>query len=117
MNHFKYSFIITFFALCFISYHGYVQGGVSVAMNMLWLTIILIFMEVSLSFDNAIVNASILKHWNDFWKRIFLTIGMLVAVFGMRLLFPLLIVAFTADMGIFEVWDLALNDPQEYFKT
>ena len=114
MKHFKYSFIITFLALCYIIYHGYIQGGISVSMNMLWLTIILIFMEVSLSFDNAIVNASILKHWNDFWRKIFLTIGMIVAVFGMRLLFPLLIVAFTAEMGIFEVWDLALNNPNEY---
>ena len=114
MKHFKYSFIITFLALCYIVYHGYIQGGISVSMNMLWLTIILIFMEVSLSFDNAIVNASILKHWNDFWRKIFLTIGMIVAVFGMRLLFPLLIVAFTAEMGIFEVWDLALNNPNEY---
>lgn len=114
MKYFKYSFIITFFILCFIIYHGYNQGGISLSLNMLWLTIILILMEVSLSFDNAIVNASILKHWNDFWKRMFLTIGMLVAVFGMRLLFPLLIVAFTANLSIFEVWSLALNNPQEY---
>ena len=84
------------------------------SLNMLWLTSILILMEVSLSFDNAIVNASILKHWNNFWKKMFLTIGMLVAVFGMRLLFPLLIVAFTANITIFEVWNLAINNPDEY---
>jgi uncharacterized protein len=114
MKYFKYSFIITFFVLCFIIYHGYKQGGITSSLNVLWLTIILILMEVSLSFDNAIVNASILKHWNNFWKRMFLTIGMIVAVFGMRLLFPLLIVAFTANLSIFEVWSLALNNPQEY---
>ena len=114
MKYFKYSFIITFFVLCFIIYHGYIHGGITSSLNVLWLTIILILMEVSLSFDNAIVNASILKHWNDFWKRMFLTIGMIVAVFGMRLLFPLLIVAFTANLSIFEVWSLALNNPQEY---
>ncbi|MDZ7818873.1 MAG: DUF475 domain-containing protein [Aliarcobacter sp.] len=114
MKHFKYSFIITFFILCFIIYHGYINGGISSSLNLLWLTVILILMEVSLSFDNAIVNASILKHWNDFWKKMFLTVGMFVAVFGMRLLFPLLIVAFTANLTIFEVWTLALNNPQEY---
>ena len=114
MKHFKYSLIITFFILCFIVYRGYINGGISSSLNLLWLTIILILMEVSLSFDNAIVNASILKHWNDFWKKMFLTVGMLVAVFGMRLLFPLLIVAFTANLSIFEVWSLALNNPQEY---
>lgn len=114
MKYFKYSFIITFFVLCFIIYRGYIHGGITSSLNVLWLTIILILMEVSLSFDNAIVNASILKHWNDFWKRMFLTIGMIVAVFGMRLLFPLLIVAFTANLSIFEVWSLALNNPLEY---
>ena len=49
-------------------------------------------LEVSLSFDNAVVNASVLRHWNDFWRKLFLTVGILVAVFGMRLVFPLLIV-------------------------
>lgn len=117
MKYFKYSFLITFLALCYIGFHGYSQGGTSLALNMLWITIILILMEVSLSFDNAIVNASILKHWDEFWKRMFLTIGMLIAVFGMRLLFPILIVAFTANLGLFEVWDLALNNPDQYSQT
>jgi hypothetical protein len=114
MKHFKYSFIVTFLALAFIAYFGFQKGGLSTSLNMLWLTSILILMEVSLSFDNAIVNASILKHWNDFWRKMFLTIGILIAVFGMRLLFPLLIVAFTANLTIFEVWNLALNNPDEY---
>ena len=114
MKHFKFSFLITFLVLIFVIYFGYNKGGVSFALNMLWLTIILILMEVSLSFDNAIVNASILKNWNDFWKKMFLTIGILVAVFGMRLVFPLVIVAFTADLGILEVWNLAIQNPDEY---
>ncbi|MBP7769812.1 MAG: DUF475 domain-containing protein [Aliarcobacter sp.] len=114
MKYFKYSFLITFLALCYIGYHGYNLGGISLSLNMLWITSILILMEVSLSFDNAIVNASILKHWDEFWKKMFLTVGMLIAVFGMRLLFPILIVAFTANLGIFEVWDLALNNPEKY---
>ena len=114
MKYFKYSFLITFLALCYIGYHGYNLGGISVTLNMLWITTILILMEVSLSFDNAIVNASILKHWDEFRKKMFLTVGMLIAVFGMRLLFPILIVAFTANLGIFEVWDLALNNPEKY---
>jgi hypothetical protein len=97
-----------------MAYLGFSQGGFESALNMLLLTIILIFMEISLSFDNAIVNASILKHWNVFWKKIFLTVGILVAVFGMRLLFPLLIVSFTTNLSIIEVWDLALNNPEEY---
>jgi hypothetical protein len=97
-----------------MGYLGFIQGGIESSLNFLWLTLVLILMEISLSFDNAIVNASILKNWNAFWKKIFLTIGILVAVFGMRLLFPLVIVAFTTNLSILEVWNLALNNPNEY---
>lgn len=114
MKYFIYSFIVTFFALIYMAYLGFTQGGLESSLNFLWLTLVLILMEISLSFDNAIVNASILKNWNEFWKKIFLTIGILVAVFGMRLLFPLVIVAFTTNLSIIEVWNLALNNPNEY---
>jgi hypothetical protein len=55
-------------------------------------------LEVSLSFDNAVVNATVLERMSEFWQKIFLTIGILIAVFGMRLVFPLLIVGITADL-------------------
>ena len=45
---------------------------------------------------------------------IFLTVGILIAVFGMRLIFPVVIVAVTADMGMVEVAKMALNDPKSY---
>jgi hypothetical protein len=72
-------------------------------------------LEVSLSFDNAVVNATVLERMSAFWQKIFLTIGILIAVFGMRLVFPLLIVGLTADLGPFEAVDLALEkgDPEE----
>ena len=70
---------------------------------------ILIVLEVSLSFDNAVVNATILKRMNDFWQRIFLTVGVLIAVFGMRLVFPLLLVSITASLNPVEVVRLALE--------
>jgi hypothetical protein len=63
------------------------------------------------------VNASILKDWDEYWRTLFLTVGMIVAVFGMRLVFPLVIVAMTADMGIIEVWNLAISNPDEYSKA
>jgi hypothetical protein len=114
MKHFRLSILITIFALIGIFYFGYLKSGLLAAFNMLWLTIILICMEVSLSFDNAVVNASILKHWNDFWKKAFLTIGILIAVFGMRLLFPLAIVSATTNLNLLEVFTLALNNPDLY---
>ncbi|MEG2922102.1 MAG: DUF475 domain-containing protein, partial [Acinetobacter sp.] len=82
--------------------------------KVLAITSILAVMEVSLSFDNEVVNASVLKHWNQFWRTLFLTVGIIVAVFGMRLIFPLLIVGVTADMSMIEVAQLALNDPKSY---
>lgn len=117
MKHFRFSIIFSIICLGLSAYWGYSHGvgaGVSTMFKALLITSILAVMEVSLSFDNAVVNASVLKSWNPFWKMLFLTIGILVAVFGMRLIFPLLIVAVTADMGMMEVAQLALNHPNEY---
>jgi hypothetical protein len=75
---------------------------------------ILAVLEISLSFDNAVVNAGILKKMNAFWQKIFLTVGVLIAVFGMRLVFPVVIVAITAKMGPIEAVDLALNNKDRY---
>ncbi len=75
---------------------------------------ILAVLEISLSFDNAVVNATILERMNEFWQKIFLTIGIVIAVFGMRLLFPLLIVGITAKLSPYAAVDLALNDGKQY---
>ncbi|MFF8956180.1 DUF475 domain-containing protein [Streptomyces sp. NPDC014894] len=79
-----------------------------------WIVAILSVLEISLSFDNAVVNAGILKKMNAFWQKIFLTIGILIAVFGMRLVFPVLIVAVSASVGPIEAVELALNDKDKY---
>jgi hypothetical protein len=73
------------------------------------LCLILGVLEVSLSFDNAVVNATVLERMGDFWQRLFLTLGVLIAVFGMRLVFPLLIVGITAHLGPVEAVRLALE--------
>lgn len=79
-----------------------------------FLVLVLGVMEVSLSFDNAVVNASILKEMDEKWQQIFLTVGILIAVFGMRLVFPIVIVKVATGLGFGEVINLALNNPQEY---
>jgi len=76
-------------------------------------------LEISLSFDNAVVNATVLERMSEFWQRIFLTIGIVIAVFGMRLVFPLVIVAVTAGLNPVESLTLALeqrpeSDPTSY---
>lgn len=85
-------------------------GGAEV----LTIVAILAVLEISLSFDNAVVNATVLQRMNEWWQRIFLTIGVIIAVFGMRLVFPLLIVAVTAGLNPIQILDLAINQPEVY---
>lgn len=75
---------------------------------------ILAVLEVSLSFDNAVINATVLGRMSAWWQRIFLTVGVVIAVFGMRLVFPIIVVALTAHLSPTHVVDLALNHPHEY---
>jgi len=114
MKHFRGSFFIAVICLTLAAWWGYQHGGMAAALTAAGIAAILSVMEVSLSFDNAVVNASVLKGWDEFWLKLFLGLGMIIAVFGMRLLFPLVIVATAADLGIMEVWNLALNDPKAF---
>lgn len=114
MQHFRLSFVVTLILLAAASIWGYSLGGTSGALQAVFIAAILGVMEVSLSFDNAVVNAAVLRNWNTFWQKMFLTAGILVAVFGMRLLFPLLIVSIATGLGLMDVWSMALNQPLEY---
>jgi len=94
---------------------AYFYGGVKAA----GLTLILGILEITLSFDNAVVNAKVLERMSQKWQQIFLTIGIAVAVFGMRLVFPLLVVGITAHLNPAEAVRLAfdkgpLSDPNSY---
>ncbi len=80
------------------------------------ITAILILMEVSLSFDNAVVNATVLKNMSEKWRKRFMTWGILFAVFGMRLVFPVILVAFATGLSVVEVSKLAFENPNEYSK-
>lgn len=75
---------------------------------------ILGLLEMSFSFDNAIVNAKILGRMNAHWQKVFLTVGVVIAVFGMRLLFPLVIVAIAAHMNPLAALSLAITNPSTY---
>ena len=86
---------------------AFLYGGVEA----LILCAILGVFEVSLSFDNAVINATVLRRMSEFWQRMFLTVGILIAVFGMRLVFPLLVVWITAGLNPVNALDIALNPP------
>ncbi|MBT2488913.1 DUF475 domain-containing protein [Streptomyces sp. ISL-96] len=103
---FGWSFAVTALGLAFAAWQwGWEAFGV---------VLILSILEISLSFDNAVVNAGILKKMNAFWQKIFLTIGILIAVFGMRLVFPVAIVAISAKVGPIEAIKLAMDNPERY---
>ncbi|MEU6004717.1 DUF475 domain-containing protein [Streptomyces sp. NPDC047453] len=103
---FGWSFAVTAIGLAAaVLYGGWTAFGIVAILSIL---------EISLSFDNAVVNAGILKKMNAFWQKIFLTVGVLIAVFGMRLVFPVVIVAVTAKMGPIEAVDLALTNKDRY---
>lgn len=87
---------------------------INAVMQALLTVSLLSVLEISLSVDNAVVNASILKKMDDKWKHRFLTWGMAVAVFGMRFLFPLAIVSTVAHVSVFESLSMAISRPADY---
>lgn len=80
----------------------------------LWLYTILVLLEVTFSFDNAVINSKILIRLSPMWQTLFLTVGIFIAVFVVRFLLPVLIVMITTGLGAANVVDLALNHPEEY---
>ena len=89
---------------------GYVVGGV----QGLVVVALLGVLEIAVSFDNAIVNATILARMNHYWQRMFMTVGVLIAAIGMRLLLPLIIVSIGAHLLPWRAVDLAYENPDRY---
>jgi uncharacterized protein len=92
---------------------GYYLGGLAAV----YITFLLIILEISLSFDNAVVNAKVLETMDPIWQKRFIIFGIPIAVFGMRLVFPLAIVSFVTGMGMIETLQVAMNQPDEYEKV
>lgn len=115
MKFYKGSILFTAVCLALGFWYGWSQtGDLAATASMLWIILVLSILEISLSFDNAVVNAAVLKDMDDIWQRRFLTWGMVIAVFGMRVIFPLAIVAIAAGLGPMAALDLSLNNPQQY---
>ena len=106
MSYFNSSFL----ALLIGGGLGFMLDGLSGV----FFVLVLSALEISLSFDNAVVNASVLKNWDSSWRRLFLWVGLPIAVFGMRLVFPIMIVTVTTGMGAMETFHMALNEPARY---
>ena len=113
MKHFTGSIIVTISGIIAAYLWGeHVHQGTGFLC--VFIAFILGILEVSLSFDNAVVNAMKLEKMEKIWQHRFLTWSIAIAVFGMRFLFPLLVVAIFAKLSIFKVLNIALNDSNQY---
>jgi hypothetical protein len=106
LRYFGFSVLLTGAALVAAVFFGGPAALLTVA--------VLGVLEVCLSFDNAVVNAKVLQRMSPLWRKLFLYVGIFIAVFGMRLLLPIVLVAVTAQLSIPEVWQLALSDQETY---
>src|SRR4051812_47382657 len=105
-RHFWLDLILTFVAVIAVLLgKGIIAAGI---------VIVVLIIEIAFSFDNAVINAKILSRLSKFWQTLFLTLGIIIAVVGMRLLFPILLVSLTANLAWTEVINIALNDPKTY---
>ncbi|MCF6766108.1 DUF475 domain-containing protein [Thiotrichales bacterium 19S3-7] len=112
MKHLRY-----FYGSFFVTLIGIIAAVYFVeqpAILVLYLVVILAILEISLSFDNAVINAKVLEHMPPLWQKLFIWIGLPIAVFGMRLVFPIVLVNLTTSMSLLQVIDAALNYPDIY---
>jgi hypothetical protein len=115
LKHFWGSLLFSAVCLALGGWYGWeLHGTIDGMLGILWICAVLAVLEISLSFDNAAVNASILKDMDPVWQQRFLTWGIAIAVFGMRIVFPLVIVMVAAGIGPVEAIELALSKPAEY---
>ncbi|AYF04137.1 DUF475 domain-containing protein (plasmid) [Paracoccus yeei] len=115
LRYFTWAFIVTAVGLVLGAYLGWqMTGTVGGMLTIFFICLVLAVLEISLSFDNAIVNANKLKEMTPEWQHRFLTWGIIIAVFGMRIVFPLLIVVIAARIGPWEAVVLAAARPEEY---
>lgn len=115
IRYYTWAMAVTVLGLLLGAWIGWsAEGTLEGALSVLFICAVLSVLEISLSFDNAIVNAKILKDMDAVWRRRFLTWGILIAVFGMRIIFPLAIVAIAASLDPWSALQLAISRPHDY---
>ena len=118
MAYFRNSFLVTVLGVVLGGYLGWqTTHSWTGALSTVFIVVILATLEVSLSFDNAVVNAAVLKTMTPVWRRRFITWGIAIAVFGMRIVFPLVIVAVIARIGPLSALLMAATDPEDYSRV
>jgi hypothetical protein len=103
-----------FFITAFLSLAIGVWVLLGAGWSALWLFIVLSVLEVTFSFDNAVINSRVLVKMSKLWQALFLTVGILIAVFGVRFVLPIFIVMVPTGLGFGDVISLALHEPEHY---
>ena len=115
LSYLKWPFVTTVIGLALMAWLGWAtEGTLAGVLSFLMVGTVLAALEIALSFDNAIVNANKLEDMTPIWRQRFLTWGILIAVFGMRIIFPLAIVSVFAWVNPFAAMHMALADPDKY---
>ncbi|WP_332066021.1 DUF475 domain-containing protein [Bartonella sp. CB189] len=115
LGYFKWAFFFTVIGVFLGGVVGWLEtGSITGFLKYFFICCVLGILEISLSFDNSIINARILKEMNHLWRRRFLIWGILIAVFGMRIVFPLLVVAIAACVNPISAVKLAIWEPHKY---
>lgn len=113
MQYFTGSYIVTLIGIILAYFWGeHVQPGSGLVS--IFIVLVLSLLEISLSFDNAVINAVKLEKMNEKWRGMFLTWGIIIAAFGMRFLFPVLVVSIFAQINLIEVVKIAFSDTHQY---
>lgn len=88
--------------------------GVFLGPVALFTAALLVVLEITLSFDNAVVNARVLQNMSLLWQQRFLTWGIFIAVFLTRVVLPIFIVSAAVAASPLAVASFALFDPGRY---
>lgn len=113
LKYFSSSYLVTILGLIGAYLWGeHVNAGNG--LTCVFIAFVLAILEISLSFDNAVVNAMKLENMSEKWRHRFITWGILIAVFGMRFVFPIAVVAIFANLSILNVLNMAFNDVDQY---
>jgi hypothetical protein len=93
---------------------GLIAVLLSSGISAFFTALLLVLLEVTLSFDNAVVNAKVLKGMSAVWQQRFLTWGIALAVVGTRVVLPILIVSAVAMLSPVAVAYIAFADSAAY---
>lgn len=101
--------VLTLITAALVSWH--------IGLAALWVFIILVVLEVTFSFDNAVINSKVLMRLSPLWQTLFLTVGIFLAVFVVRFILPVVIVMISSQHDFMAVINMALHDQHAYSQT